>query len=211
MTSLTAPFMCGPSGRSLSGSGRSQMVRYRERKSRAGGVPGTALAASAPLRRRRPAAANPSHRGRRPAEVRLAQNETLHGASRLPRERSSTEQSDDRLWVVTDPTRESEAGDICFETTVRGLLLQLKGGLDIERNVTLFTEKNEAELEAFGRLTAMRASRAIAERLRFGPGAGVPERIEILDGEGRVLFEAELRHLPAAPGGSAAQAGEKKR
>jgi len=100
---------------------------------------------------------------------------------------------DDRFWIVVDPTRESERGDICFETTVRGLLLQLKGGLDVERNVTLFTEKNEAEIEAFGRLTAMRASRAIAERLRYDPDAEVPERIEVLDGEGRVLFEADLR------------------
>ena len=100
---------------------------------------------------------------------------------------------DDKLWVVTDPTRESEVGDVCFETTVRGLLLQLKGGLDIERNVTLFTEKNEAEVEAFGRLTAMRASQAIARRLRFDPDAEVAERIEVLDGSGNLLFEADLR------------------
>jgi len=100
---------------------------------------------------------------------------------------------DDKLWVVTDPTRESEVGDVCFETTVRGLLLQLKGGLDIERNVTLFTEKNEADVEAFGRLTAMRASQAIARRLRFDPGAEVAERIEVLDGSGNLLFEADLR------------------
>ena len=102
---------------------------------------------------------------------------------------------DDRLWVVTDPTRESELGDVCFETTVRGLLLQLKGGLDVERNVTLFTEQNEADVEAFGRLTAMRASKAIEQRLRFDPDAEVPEKIEILDGKGRVLFEVDLRNL----------------
>jgi len=100
---------------------------------------------------------------------------------------------EDKLWVVTDPTRESELGDVCFETTVRGLLLQLKGGLDIERNVTLFTDENEAKVEGFGRLTAMRASQAIARRLRFDPDAEVPERIEVLDGEGHVLFEADLR------------------
>ena len=100
---------------------------------------------------------------------------------------------EDKLWVVTDPTRESETGDVCFETTVRGLLLQLKGGLEIERHVTLFTEEKEARVEAFGRLTAMRASQAIARRLQFDPDAEVPERIEVLDGEGRVLFEADLR------------------
>jgi hypothetical protein len=100
---------------------------------------------------------------------------------------------DDKFFVVTDPTGESETADICFETTVRGLLLQLKGGLDIERNVTIFTDRNEAEIEAFGRLTAMRASRAIADRLRYDPDAEVPERIEVLDGDGRVLFEADLR------------------
>ena len=100
---------------------------------------------------------------------------------------------DDKLWVVTDPTPESEQGDVCFETTVRGLLLQLKGGLDIERNVTLFTEKNEADVEAYGRLTAMRASQAIARRLRFDPDAEVLERIEVCDDKGNVLFEADLR------------------
>jgi hypothetical protein len=50
----------------------------------------------------------------------------------------------------------------------------------------------EAEIEAFGRLTAMRASAAIARRLQFKPDAEVPERIQVLDGEGRVLFEADL-------------------
>ena len=100
---------------------------------------------------------------------------------------------EDKLWMVTDPTPDSEQDDVCFETTVRGLLLQLKGGLDIERNVTLFTEKNEAEVEAFGRLTAMRASQAIARRLRFDPDAEVLEKIEVCDDKGNVLFAADLR------------------
>ena len=38
----------------------------------------------------------------------------------------------------------------------------------------------------------MRASKAIAQRLRADAGAEVPERIEILDGEGNLLFEADL-------------------
>ncbi len=97
---------------------------------------------------------------------------------------------------MTDPTRESEVGDVCFETTVRGLLLQLKGGLDIERNVTLFTDKGEAEVEAFGRLTAMRASRAISDRLQRGEVVDLPIKIEVTGASGEVLYEAILGEHP---------------
>jgi hypothetical protein len=97
---------------------------------------------------------------------------------------------DDKLWVVTDPTGESETADICFETTVRGLLLQLKGGLDVERNVTLFTDGNEAEIEAYGRLVAMRAARVIAQG-GFKPG-DEPSSVEITGPDGKVLFRADL-------------------
>ncbi len=99
---------------------------------------------------------------------------------------------DDKLWVVTDPTRESEVDDILFEASLRRLALQFKGGLDIERNVTLFTEKSEAEVEAFGRLTAMRASQAISERLRRGEAVDLPIRIEVIGASGEVLYEAIL-------------------
>ena len=99
---------------------------------------------------------------------------------------------DDKFWVVVDPTPESEEGDIVFEASLRRLELQFKGGLTVDRNPTLFTEEKEARVEGFGRLTAMRASQAIARRLRFDPDAEVAERIEVLDGKGNLLFEADL-------------------
>ncbi len=99
---------------------------------------------------------------------------------------------DDTLWVVTDPTRESEVGDILFKASLRKLALQFKGGLDIERNVTLFTEKSEAEVEAFGRLTAMRASRAISEWLRSGEDVDLPLKIEVHGASGEILFRATI-------------------
>ena len=99
---------------------------------------------------------------------------------------------DDDFWVVVDPTPESQLEDVVFRATLRRLELQFKGGLTMDRNPTLFTDEKEAKVEAFGRLTAMRASRAIGERLQAGRN-DVPDRIEILDGEGNLLFEADLR------------------
>ncbi len=68
---------------------------------------------------------------------------------------------DDKFWVVTDPTPESEIADICFETTLRGLELQFKGGLTVAQNPTMFTDREEAEHEADLRLSAMNASQEI--------------------------------------------------
>jgi hypothetical protein len=99
---------------------------------------------------------------------------------------------DDRLWVVVDPTPESQMEDVVFQASLRQIDLQFKGGLTMDRNPTLFTDEKEAKVEGYGRLVAMRASQAIAKRLRSDPGADIPERIEILDGEGNLLFEADL-------------------
>ena len=54
---------------------------------------------------------------------------------------------DDKFWVVVDATPESEMGDILFETTLRGLDLQFKGGLSMEQNPTIFTDHQVAEIE----------------------------------------------------------------
>jgi len=99
---------------------------------------------------------------------------------------------DDALWVVTDPTCESEVGDILFEASLRKLDLQFKGGLDIERNVTLFTERSEAEVEAFCRMTATRASTAIRDRLRSGEDVDLPLKIEVHGASGEILFSATI-------------------
>lgn len=97
---------------------------------------------------------------------------------------------DEKLWVVTDPTAESEMPDICFEASLRDLERQFRGGLTCEQNPTLFTDRREAEVEAFGRLTAMRAARAIA---RDGNSEALQraDRVEILDAEGNLLFQAD--------------------
>ena len=99
---------------------------------------------------------------------------------------------DDTLWVVTDPTSESEVGDILFEASLRKLDLQFKGGLTMDRNPTIFTDENEARVEAFGRLTAMRASAAIRDRLRSGKDVDLPFKIEVHGASGEVLFKATI-------------------
>ncbi|MHC5058521.1 MAG: hypothetical protein ACYTKD_28010 [Planctomycetota bacterium] len=99
---------------------------------------------------------------------------------------------DDRFWVTIDPTPESEDGDCVFETSLRKLDLQFKGGLTMDRNPTLFTDENEARIEAFGRLTAMRASRAISERLRSGEDVDLPLKIEVHGANGEILFRATI-------------------
>ena len=48
-------------------------------------------------------------------------------------------------------------------------------------------------MEAFGRLTAMRAKRAIEQQVAEGRIHGLPQRLEILDGAGKILFEADLQ------------------
>ena len=99
---------------------------------------------------------------------------------------------DDKLWILTDPTHESEVGDILFEASLRKLDLQFKGGLSMDRNPTIFTDENEARIEAFGRLTAMRASTAIRDRLRSGEDVDLPLKIEVHGASGEILFRATI-------------------
>jgi hypothetical protein len=61
------------------------------------------------------------------------------------------------------------------------------------QNPTLFTDEKDARMEAFGRLTAMRAKRAIEQQAAEGRIHGLPQRLEIFDGAGNVVFEADLR------------------
>jgi uncharacterized protein YaaQ len=99
---------------------------------------------------------------------------------------------DDDFWVVVDPTSESQLEDMVFQASFRRLDLQFKGGLTMDRNPTLFTDENEARVEALGRLTAMRASTAIRDRLRSGEDVDLPLRIEVHGANGEVLFTAEI-------------------
>ena len=59
---------------------------------------------------------------------------------------------DDKFWVVCDANSESVIEDICFETSLRGLELQFRGGLSIDSNPTIFTSKEEADKAAKKRL-----------------------------------------------------------
>ncbi|MBN1458350.1 MAG: hypothetical protein JXA57_02355 [Armatimonadetes bacterium] len=59
---------------------------------------------------------------------------------------------DDKFWMVIDPTPISQLVDILFETSLRDLELQFRGGVTADRNPTLFSDWAEAEREARGRL-----------------------------------------------------------
>jgi len=54
----------------------------------------------------------------------------------------------EKFWVVTKPGPESELGDICFETDVKGLALQFRGGLKEDDIHAFYTAHDEAEKEA---------------------------------------------------------------
>jgi hypothetical protein len=60
----------------------------------------------------------------------------------------------DKFWLVTDATPTSELADICFETSIRGLELQFRGGLTMDMNPTIYTSRDEAEKAARKRLKA---------------------------------------------------------
>ena len=97
----------------------------------------------------------------------------------------------DKWYVVVDPGPHSTLEDILFEASLKDLALQFKGGLTIEDNPTLFTDHREAEVEAYGRYIAMKATQAIA---RSGAGAKLQNatRLEVLDADGRIVFEMDL-------------------
>jgi hypothetical protein len=99
---------------------------------------------------------------------------------------------DDKFWVVVDPTAESEMGDILFETTLRGLERQFKGGLTMAQNPTIFTDPQDAKYEAYGRLTAMRAAQAVLRAGRENPSTQI-DRIDIYGADGKLVFEANCR------------------
>ena len=99
---------------------------------------------------------------------------------------------DDKFWCVTDPTKDSELADVCFETSLRSMERQFRGGLSIGDNPTIFTDRAEAEADAHLRLVAMRAWDAISDA---APEQSMRDaaRVALLDKDGRVLFESELR------------------
>ena len=71
-----------------------------------------------------------------------------------------------KFWIVTVPRPESGLEDILFETDIKGLALQFRGGLREEEIHAVFTEKPEASKEAGKILDAYRAYQA-----KIGGGA----------------------------------------
>ena len=98
--------------------------------------------------------------------------------------------TDTKVWVVVDPTERSEMADICFEASLRKLELQFRGGLTCEQNPALFTDREEAETEAYGRLVAARVSQALARQASEGRLTG-PCKVVIHGADGSVVFEAD--------------------
>jgi len=75
----------------------------------------------------------------------------------------------DSFWIVEDPLRASELGDIWWETSLAGLERQFRGGWTTERRPTLHTSRDEAEQDARARLAARDA--VLNARARTsGPG-----------------------------------------
>lgn len=100
-------------------------------------------------------------------------------------------QTEDRFWMVIDPEESSEIGDCMFETSIKDLELQFRGGLTCEKHPAIFSEKAEAEIELYGRIVAMRAAQAIS---RMGAKAGIQaaKRIQVIGPDGAVLFDADI-------------------
>lgn len=98
---------------------------------------------------------------------------------------------DTKFWVVIDPKPNSTLDDLVYEASLRDLDLQFKGGLQIDENPTLFTHRQEARLEAYGRLTAMRASQAILRAGRENPDTRI-DRVEVYGADGELVFAADI-------------------
>ncbi len=98
---------------------------------------------------------------------------------------------DDRFWVVLDPAPNSEVGDVLFESSIRGLQLQFKGGLKMDRNPSIFADKGEAEEEVRRRLLAQKVAKVAQGMDDVSPEA--VRRIQFLDADGKVVFDKDLR------------------
>ena len=95
-----------------------------------------------------------------------------------------------RLWVVTDPGPDSTIADVCAESTLRGLALQVAGGLALD-TATLYTEREEAEADARNRLLVWRVARQVRLDRRLAPDEVV--RVTLHGEDGRVLFRGDVR------------------
>lgn len=99
---------------------------------------------------------------------------------------------DDPVYVVTDPGPDSTEADILFKSSLRNLELQFRGGLTMACRPTLFTDESAAKFEALGRMTALRVAALIGRKIAEGQPIEGAVRVEILDGDGKIVFEADL-------------------
>ncbi len=97
----------------------------------------------------------------------------------------------EKLWCVTDPTKDSTLADVCFETTLAGIERQFEGGLTMAANPTLFTERAEAEADAHLRLVAIGAMVAISAATPSGV-MGAARRVVVIDKHGNSVINAIL-------------------
>lgn len=102
-------------------------------------------------------------------------------------------ETDERFWVVVDPEATSVLADVCFESSIRGLEAQFRGGLAISENPAIFTDRAEAERDAKRRLAARDVARVLVQETEVGVPPG--GRLRILDAAGEVVFTY------TAPGG----------
>jgi len=96
---------------------------------------------------------------------------------------------DTPCWVVLDPTPSCGLGAVLYETTLRGLDLQLRGGLSMEKNPTIFTDGVAAEAEARRRFLAV----GVAEAIRRSPTPVA--RVHLYDADGGVVFEGRVEDV----------------
>src|SRR5262245_1000367 len=99
--------------------------------------------------------------------------------------------TDDPIWVVTDPTPRSELADICYQSSLAKLRLQFLGGLTAEERPTLHTDQAEAERDARSRLVPVLVAEAIRSAAQPGSLRGA-RRVQLLDETGGVVLETDL-------------------
>ena len=95
-----------------------------------------------------------------------------------------------RLWLVADPGPDSTLGDVCAESNLRDLALQVAGGLDLG-TATLYTAQDEAEEDARNRLLVWRVARQVRLDRRLAPDEIV--RVTLHGEDGRVLWKGDVR------------------
>jgi hypothetical protein len=110
--------------------------------------------------------------------------------------------------MVTNPGPDPELADICFETSIENLALHLKGGLSMDADPTMFTDRAEAELEARCRPVAMETSHAIRAMAADGIPLTGARKVQVLGEGGKVLFETScevprnVESRPRSPSGT---------